>query len=81
MRERLESLCRELQRQNKMLMVIIYFNTYLFFIFSLECTLVFVCIVQGECKRVSTEGQNMRQELSERFNNAIKVWIYLVYFL
>ncbi|KAF3331733.1 alpha-taxilin-like isoform X1 [Carex littledalei] len=46
MRERLESLCRELQRQNKMLM--------------------------GECKRVSTEGQNMRQELSERFNNAIK---------
>jgi hypothetical protein len=45
-RERLESLCRELQRQNKMLM--------------------------EECRRVSTEGQNMRQELSERFNNAIK---------
>ncbi|KAJ4816885.1 Alpha-taxilin [Rhynchospora pubera] len=45
-RERLESLCRELQRQNKMLM--------------------------EECRRVSTEGQNMRHELSERFNNAIK---------
>ncbi|KAJ3682820.1 hypothetical protein LUZ60_013047 [Juncus effusus] len=45
-RERLESLCRELQRQNKMLM--------------------------EECRRVSTEGQSMRQDLSEKFNNAIK---------
>ncbi|XP_072996351.1 uncharacterized protein [Typha latifolia] len=45
-RERLESLCRELQRQNKVLM--------------------------DECQRVSTEGQNMRLELSTKFNNAIK---------
>ncbi|XP_042379199.1 alpha-taxilin-like [Zingiber officinale] len=45
-RERLESLCRELQRQNKMLM--------------------------DECQRVSTEGQNMRQDLSTKFNDAIK---------
>ncbi|XP_010937825.1 uncharacterized protein [Elaeis guineensis] len=45
-RERLESLCRELQRQNKMLM--------------------------DECRRVSTEGQNMRLDLSTKFNDAIK---------
>ncbi|XP_077239520.1 alpha-taxilin-like protein isoform X2 [Tasmannia lanceolata] len=45
-REKLESLCRELQRQNKMLM--------------------------DECKRVSTEGQNMRQDLSTKFHDAIK---------
>ncbi|WOL00665.1 alpha-taxilin-like [Canna indica] len=45
-RERLESLCRELQRQNKILM--------------------------DECQRVSTEGQNMRQDLSTKFNDAIK---------
>ncbi|XP_074557586.1 uncharacterized protein LOC141813518 [Curcuma longa] len=45
-RERLESLCRELQRQNKMLM--------------------------DECQRVSTEGQNMRQDLSTKFSDAIK---------
>ncbi|KAG1371584.1 alpha-taxilin [Cocos nucifera] len=45
-RERLESLCRELQRQNKMLM--------------------------DECRRVSTEGQNMRLDLSTKFSDAIK---------
>ncbi|OVA00030.1 Taxilin family [Macleaya cordata] len=45
-RDKLESLCRELQRQNKMLM--------------------------DECKRVSTEGQNMRLELSTKFHDAIK---------
>nr|XP_029120286.1 alpha-taxilin isoform X2 [Elaeis guineensis] len=45
-RERLESLCRELQRHNKMLM--------------------------DECQRVSTEGQNMRLDLSAKFNDAIK---------
>ncbi|GMI80627.1 hypothetical protein like AT5G50840 [Hibiscus trionum] len=45
-RDKLESLCRELQRQNKMLM--------------------------DECKRVSTEGQNIRLDLSARFHNAIK---------
>ncbi|MBA0566666.1 hypothetical protein Golob_011463 [Gossypium lobatum] len=46
-RDKLESLCRELQRQNKMLM--------------------------DECKRVSTEGQNLRLDLSARFQDAIKV--------
>ncbi|XP_026394852.1 beta-taxilin-like isoform X2 [Papaver somniferum] len=45
-RDKLESLCRELQRQNKLLM--------------------------DECKRVSTEGQNMRSELSTKFHHAIK---------
>ncbi|PAN21456.1 hypothetical protein PAHAL_3G467900 [Panicum hallii] len=45
-KEKLESLCREFQRQNKML--------------------------KEECQRVSTEGQNMRMELSDKFNNAIK---------
>ncbi|XP_020687879.1 alpha-taxilin [Dendrobium catenatum] len=45
-RDRLESLCRELQRQNKILM--------------------------EECQRVSTEGQNMRLDLSKKFNDAIK---------
>ncbi|XP_008465666.1 uncharacterized protein LOC103503306 isoform X2 [Cucumis melo] len=45
-RDKLESLCRELQRQNKMLM--------------------------DECKRVSTEGQSLRTELSVKFQDAIK---------
>lgn len=45
-RDKLESLCRELQRQNKMLM--------------------------DECKRVSTEGQNLRLDLSAKFQDAIK---------
>ncbi|CAA7052710.1 unnamed protein product [Microthlaspi erraticum] len=45
-RDKLESLCRELQRQNKMLM--------------------------EECKRVSTEGQTLRSDLSTKFQDAIK---------
>jgi hypothetical protein len=45
-RDKLESLCRELQRQNKVLM--------------------------EECKRVSTEGQSLRLDLSTRFQDAIK---------
>ncbi|XP_024012695.1 alpha-taxilin isoform X2 [Eutrema salsugineum] len=45
-RDKLESLCRELQRQNKMLM--------------------------EECKRVSTEGQTLRSDLSTKFQEAIK---------
>ncbi|KAI3458986.1 hypothetical protein Pfo_015649 [Paulownia fortunei] len=45
-RDKLESLCRELQRQNKLLM--------------------------DECKRVSTEGQNLRLNLSNKFQDAIK---------
>ncbi|KAF8403050.1 hypothetical protein HHK36_011144 [Tetracentron sinense] len=46
LRDKLESLCRELQRQNKILM--------------------------DECKRVSTEGQDIRLDLSTRFHDAIK---------
>ncbi|KAH0932410.1 hypothetical protein HID58_009527 [Brassica napus] len=46
-RDKLESLCRELQRQNKMLM--------------------------EECKRVSTEGQTLRSDLSTKFQEAIKL--------
>ncbi|XP_075513547.1 uncharacterized protein LOC142548849 [Primulina tabacum] len=45
-RDKLESLCRELQRQNKMLM--------------------------DECKRVSSDGQNLRTDLSNKFQDAIK---------
>lgn len=45
-REKLESLCRELQRQNKML--------------------------TDECKKVSTEGQQKRLDLSTKFHDAIK---------
>ncbi|XP_042036511.1 alpha-taxilin-like isoform X1 [Salvia splendens] len=45
-RDKLESLCRELQRQNKMLM--------------------------DECKRVSNDGQNLRLDLSNKFQDAIK---------
>ncbi|CAI9759224.1 unnamed protein product [Fraxinus pennsylvanica] len=45
-RDKLESLCRELQRQNKLLM--------------------------DECKRVSTEGQDLRLDLSNKFQDAIK---------
>ncbi|CAH8383808.1 unnamed protein product [Eruca vesicaria subsp. sativa] len=45
-RDKLESLCRELQRQNKLLM--------------------------EECKRVSTEGQTLRSDLSTKFQDAIK---------
>ncbi|KAI4302341.1 hypothetical protein MLD38_038097 [Melastoma candidum] len=44
--DKLESLCQELQRQNKMLM--------------------------DECKRLSTEGQNLRLDLSFKFQDAIK---------
>ncbi|KAI3699281.1 hypothetical protein L2E82_43499 [Cichorium intybus] len=46
MRDKPESLCRELQRQNKMLM--------------------------DECKRVSTESQNLKLDLSNKFQGAIK---------
>ncbi|XP_073139840.1 uncharacterized protein [Henckelia pumila] len=45
-RDKLESLCRELQRQNKMLM--------------------------DECKRASSDGQNLRVDLSNKFQDAIK---------
>ncbi|XP_060186768.1 uncharacterized protein LOC132616179 isoform X1 [Lycium barbarum] len=45
-RDKLESLCRELQRQNKVLM--------------------------DECKQVSSEGQNLRLDLSNKFQDAIK---------
>ncbi|KAI4994707.1 hypothetical protein ZWY2020_034348 [Hordeum vulgare] len=45
-KEKLESLCREFQRQNKML--------------------------KEECQRVSTEGQNFRMEMSDKFENAMK---------
>ncbi|CAN4125588.1 unnamed protein product [Withania somnifera] len=46
-RDKLESLCRELQRQNKVLM--------------------------EECRRVSSEGQNLRLDLSNKFQDAIKL--------
>ncbi|KAB1218054.1 Alpha-taxilin [Morella rubra] len=54
-RDKLESLCRELQRQNKILM--------------------------DECKRVSTEGQSLRLDLSARFQDAIKDMLGLPLFV
>ncbi|KAL6586482.1 hypothetical protein OROMI_001470 [Orobanche minor] len=54
-RDKLESLCRELQRQNKLLMVV-----------KLACSKL------DECKRVSTESQNLRVDLSDKFQDAIK---------
>ncbi|KAJ8451261.1 hypothetical protein Cgig2_014033 [Carnegiea gigantea] len=45
-RAKLESLCRELQRQNKLLM--------------------------DECKKVSEEGQNLRLDLSSKFQDVVK---------
>ncbi|GMH13325.1 hypothetical protein Nepgr_015166 [Nepenthes gracilis] len=45
-RDKLESLCRELQRQNKLLM--------------------------EQCRRISEEGQNLRLDLSTKFNDAIQ---------
>ncbi|GAB2286785.1 hypothetical protein Dimus_021180 [Dionaea muscipula] len=45
-RDKLESLCRELQRQNKTL--------------------------KEECKRISDEGQNLRKDLSTKFDEAIQ---------
>ncbi|CAM0872661.1 unnamed protein product [Alopecurus aequalis] len=45
-KEKLESLCREFQRQNKLL--------------------------KEECQRVSTQGQNFRTDMNEKFENAMK---------
>ncbi|KAF8718650.1 hypothetical protein HU200_024949 [Digitaria exilis] len=73
-KEKLESLCREFQRQNKMLKVyLVYLELSIgirFFFFSRYTILAY--LNQEECRRVSTEGQNMRMELSDKFNNAIK---------
>lgn len=34
-----------------------------------------VILWQDECKRVSTEGQHLRLDLSTKFQDAIKVWL------
>ncbi|CAL5343426.1 unnamed protein product [Camellia sinensis] len=99
-RDKLESLCRELQRQNKMLMVFgpvqdrdgkglqeelaaidclcdvpwctggdvnfVHFPCE-----QLGCD-VLNRSMRDECKRVSTEGQNLRLDLSNKFQDAIK---------
>lgn len=89
-RDKLESLCRELQRQNKMLMVnfvLCYRSASTEYIVTnifrgppiADCRLV-VVLWQDECKRVSTEGQSLRLDLSTRFQDAIKVdFIFLFY--
>lgn len=41
--------------------------------FLSSCYTILAYLTQEECRRVSTEGQNMRMELSDKFNNAIKV--------
>lgn len=75
-RDKLESLCRELQRQNKMLMVYILFFFFFFFTLIGLPYIVSCCCsfeLQEECKRVSTEGQTLRSDLSNKFQEAIKV--------
>lgn len=86
-RDKLESLCRELQRQNKMLMVhfvlcngsastdyIVKFDFLQISGYPVwVATDWLVVLLQDECKRVSTEGQNLRLDLSTRFQDAIKV--------
>lgn len=43
-----------------------------------DCNIyMFLVVWQDECKRVSTESQNLRLELSNKFQEAIKVQIYL----
>lgn len=37
--------------------------------------------LQDECKRVSTEGQNLRLDLSAKFQDAIKVHCFFGFFL
>lgn len=79
-KEKLESLCREFQRQNKLLKVCSVYLGFLssvrkvFFSFCVQLLLQLTSLSQEECRRVSTEGQNMRMELSDKFNNAIKVY-------
>lgn len=84
-RDKLESLCRELQRQNKMLMVHFVlcngsastdYVVKLDFLQIRGATDRLVLLLQDECKRVSTEGQNLRLDLSTRFQDAIKVEIF-----
>jgi hypothetical protein len=43
------------------------------FNFFLNFYTILASLSQEECQRVSTEGQNMRMELSEKFDIAIKV--------
>ncbi|PPS12670.1 hypothetical protein GOBAR_AA07976 [Gossypium barbadense] len=82
-RDKLESLCRELQRQKKMLMISLQIcPLFLSFLFPglghLPCHQRYhVAKFQreggrDECKRVWTEGQNLRLDLSARFQDAIK---------
>ncbi|KAL3656109.1 hypothetical protein CASFOL_000505 [Castilleja foliolosa] len=92
-KDKLESLCRELQRQNKLFMS---YNLPLFLIGPALGDRTIPTIFPGdptrncwrmiplriwivpaeenfdECKRVSTEGQNLRSDLSDKFQDAIK---------
>ncbi|EMS54489.1 hypothetical protein TRIUR3_06939 [Triticum urartu] len=36
-------------------------------------------VVQEECQRVSTEGQNFRMEMSDKFENAMKYFLSFIY--
>ncbi|KAF9590973.1 hypothetical protein IFM89_000518 [Coptis chinensis] len=94
-RDKLESLCRELQRQNKLLMSIpkdvckqleIVFGRFILGgsvdrakIHWNGCGGMEKNMInsgtrssQDECRRVSTEGQDMRLDLATRFHDAIK---------
>ncbi|KAH7537387.1 hypothetical protein FEM48_Zijuj03G0087100 [Ziziphus jujuba var. spinosa] len=82
-RDKLESLCRELQRQNKILMDRVKLKDKLWLCTS-DISLEFSCLGNiavklkqlvergDECKRVSTEGQSLRLDLSAKFQDAIK---------
>lgn len=64
----------------------VWSDSYLFYFKSNILTLLMKKLgfilhyFQEECKRVSTEGQNLRMDLSAKFQDAIKVWsLSLVY--
>lgn len=44
------------------------------FDYKLWLEAVFFRNLQEECKHVSSEGQNLRLDLSNKFQDAIKVW-------
>jgi len=66
--------------------LVVWSDSYLFYFKSSILTLLMKKLgfmfhyFQEECKRVSTEGQNLRMDLSAKFQDAIKVWsLSLVY--
>lgn len=51
----------------------LFFCVFPFIISFYDVKLSVFCNLQEECKRVSSEGQNLRLDLSNKFQDAIKV--------